>query len=477
MVVTKSFAAALQYRYCRSTQGDAPITLGGKLVQLVGAHQIENRFLDVNNLTAIDLSYMDIDDVHSQGPPSSCPCPLSKIADNGRLAQFPHCRYLALSKSKLPAISCLFSLLSRMPSLVKLEIVQLPFRGETPADQPVPHMDYVQQKHDVYHTVPFTFPLESLIMNGTDLLWEDIILLLPRFPNLSYLNLSQARQLKKLPSEMVGITSIKELHLESVAFDSWTMIHRLFNLFPNLRKLNISQSPELGDKLGNGGLVSSEKVELNIENCGIASWSTFHYLYIMFPHITSIRWQQNPLQLTGGLSTREVSLPKEEFSRQVAVTLLPTLQSYNGGPITEEERRQAELYGLAILTRQPHLTESLREEFRIYHLHRLQTKFGERAPNYNATPLTQATPIIHLKLKDTSSGATVEKDVAAFISVKTLKLMCHRAFHIDLDAIALHTILNGRNVSLDCEEEQLSSLGLASGDACEVYCGIIPAPS
>ena len=158
-----------------------------------------------------------------------------------------------------------------------------------------------------------------------------------------------------IPRPMSGaLANLCFLDLSDCNIASWTQqVGRLARSLPHLTDLILNDNP-IGVVEAFGGNADGEDCQyfsslttLQLTNAGIASWSSIDVLND-FPNLKSLRFRNNPI--TSSISAAE--------ARSVAIARLPNLQYLNASPIGDKERTDSERRYVSTVARELLMAET-----------------------------------------------------------------------------------------------------------------------
>lgn len=206
--------------------------------------------------------------------------------------------------------------------------------------------------------------MKDLELEGTLLSWEGVRQIATYFPSLAVLN-SSFNQLAALPPTDLGslTTTLTTLTLEFNDFTSLSDLSALTSL-SSLRSLHLkgnSISSICPSSDVSPPVFSASLMYLDVSYNAISTWSFVDALTISVPGLTALRIAHNPIydnpdidsevgtnSTSAGLSQAKGS----EEAHMVTIARIPALKSLNFGPITVQDRTNAELFYLSRIAKQ-----------------------------------------------------------------------------------------------------------------------------
>ncbi|XP_066979640.1 tubulin-specific chaperone cofactor E-like protein [Macrobrachium rosenbergii] len=225
-------------------------------------------------------------------------------------------RELDLSRNKLKEWDEVFKILRHLPCLGFLNLSFNSF--ETPIPEP--------------SAVVGLSNLTRLVLNGTELPWRDIHILLENAPKVEELHICK-NGYKKVEATKKQYPTVSRVHFNNNPSSNWTEIEALGEMFPCLEVLILAECPLSAlcrEELYCEKFPNLKYLSLNCTK--ISDWDSVD-LVNWFPKLSELRLQQCPLYESY----------KDEERRQLTIARLWRIQRLNGGAlITPEERENAE---------------------------------------------------------------------------------------------------------------------------------------
>ncbi|KAG1706288.1 hypothetical protein DVH05_001436 [Phytophthora capsici] len=422
--------------------GEVGTTLGSeKPIEFVGAKKL-SRQQTLQTIEKISLSGCQVDKLGGSGL--------------GNLA--PNLTELDLSRNLFSQWSDILDILRELPLLKTLILSGNRF--------------ILNEGDGVFQNV------KVLVLNQTLLSWSDVEKLLTRhFPSLEQLHLVENEyddnQLQLFTSGR-RFESLSVLDLSLNAFKSWNQVLQVVGgTFVNLSHLLLNGN-RIVTLAGNAQPVSvfQKLTTLSLSENLVDSWTSIDALNA-FPLLDTLRFSKNPL-------TVQMSVGE---ARMLVVARTDRLAVFNGSPVRQKERKEAEqlylkriLHELAVISEdQIDRQRVLTVHPRFSHLRELYPEIsidqsgGSSANGSAAGPRKLASSLIKVKIVPMSMQATslepLVKKIPQQMKVSQLKLLIEAKFGVDVPAQVLSFRIDSRSIPmlLDDDNAEVSYFGMQDG--------------
>eukprot|EP00644_Phytophthora_capsici_P009822 jgi/Phyca11/550817/estExt2_Genewise1Plus.C_PHYCAscaffold_390028 len=422
--------------------GEVGTTLGSeKPIEFVGAKKL-SRQQTLQTIEKISLSGCQVDKLGGSGL--------------GNLA--PNLTELDLSRNLFSQWSDILDILRELPLLKTLILSGNRF--------------ILNEGDGVFQNV------KVLVLNQTLLSWSDVEKLLTRhFPSLEQLHLVENEyddnQLQLFTSGR-RFESLSVLDLSLNAFKSWNQVLQVVGgTFVNLSHLLLNGN-RIVTLAGNAQPVSvfQKLTTLSLSENLVDSWTSIDALNA-FPLLDTLRFSKNPL-------TVQMSVGE---ARMLVVARTDRLAVFNGSPVRQKERKEAEqlylkriLHELAVINEdQIDRQRVLTAHPRFSHLRELYPEIsidqsgGSSANGSAAGPRKLASSLIKVKIVPMSMQATslepLVKKIPQQMKVSQLKLLIEAKFGVDVPAQVLSFRIDSRSIPmlLDDDNAEVSYFGMQDG--------------
>jgi hypothetical protein len=300
----KSFLQAIEEKYLKPGEHDSTCERkkGEPKIELVGQEKAE-RFFTTN---VYDLNEISLDGM--------------EISNLGCDQQFSQLEVLSLRENLISNFSDVSRICQLIPSIRELDLSGNKFTRES---------DFTG-----------SLGLSHLIFNDCS------------FMNVDVLNgfLKSGHSLRKLSLDRSDLcvsatlsfpTSLTSLSLQGLGLSSWTIVNQIVNQLPNLRHVDLSHNPRLGDIEACDTVNALARLEsIAVVDCGITKWSTIRILAEVIPYLTNLHLTENDVYQNSG-----------NGKRQVITFAFPSLTVMNNTAILPAQRAEAERYICTVLGR------------------------------------------------------------------------------------------------------------------------------
>lgn len=422
--------------------GEVGTTLGSeKPIEFVGAKKL-SRQQTLQTIEKISLSGCQVDKLGGSGL--------------GNLA--PNLTELDLSRNLFSQWSDILDILRELPLLKTLILSGNRF--------------ILKEGDGVFQNV------KVLVLNQTLLSWSDVEKLLTRhFPSLEQLHLVENEyddnQLQLFTSGR-RFESLSVLDLSLNAFKSWNQVLQVVGgTFVNLSQLLLNGN-RIVTLAGNAQPVSvfQKLTTLSLSENLVDSWTSIDALNA-FPLLDTLRFSKNPL-------TVQMSVGE---ARMLVVARTDRLAVFNGSPVRQKERKEAEqLYLKRILHELAVISEDQIDRQRVLTVHPRFSHLRELYPEISidqsggssvngsaAGPRKLASSLIKVKIVPMSMQATslepLVKKIPQQMKVSQLKLLIEAKFGVDVPAQVLSFRIDSRSIPmlLDDDNAEVSYFGMQDG--------------
>ena len=274
---------------------------------------------------------------------------------------------------------------------------------------------------------------------------------------------------------MTGFMSLKLLDCSSCKINSWETQVRKFSQLPNLEILILDDNPIPFISMAKDSSQSEFKTLNNLQIAGstITQWSGIDCI-ANFSSLTTLRFRKCPL--TDAIGTGE--------ARAGTIARIPQITHLNASQITEKERIESERRYVSVVSREmlkdfnesdSNAASSERELiFKKY------TRFEELMSKHKDTMIASqslsgandgkiSNNAINVTIRsmaaESCTCAPMQKRLPSSMKVQRLKLMCSRAFGLNIELQLLHFRSEGDAfpTELDDDENTIGYYGVSDG--------------
>ncbi|XP_047961102.1 tubulin-folding cofactor E [Salvia hispanica] len=380
-------------------------------IELLGKHQIEDKFSRFEELTTASLAYLGV----------SFPGPRDKISST-----LPNLKELDLTGNLLSDWNDISIICEGLPTLTALNLSN-------------------DSMSPVIHCMPQLSNIRILVLNRTGVLWDQMEALKDALPQVEELHLmgNHLRKITPMSSDFVqGFDTLRLLNLDNNCISTWdeivkfSQLHRLEQLFLNNNNLNHISYPDCGkldkpsNECGNG---SEERSSIpfkslcslylggnNIED--LASVDSLN----SFPNLMDIRLSGNPVADVG----------KGGVAIFVIVARIAKMKMLNGSEVGPRERKDSEIRYVRLVMSKCNgdLEEIRRLHPRFYELKKIHGLDDERPTTEASGPQKMASGLISITLKCVGASmgekTPLVKKLPSTATVGKLKNLCLSFFKL-----------------------------------------------
>ncbi|XP_042036199.1 tubulin-folding cofactor E-like [Salvia splendens] len=380
-------------------------------VELLGKHQIEDKFSRFEELTSASLSYLGV----------SFPGPRDKISST-----LPNLKELDLTGNLLSDWNDISIICEGLPALTALNLSN-------------------DSMSPVILCMPQLSNIRILVLNQTGVLWDQVEALKDALPQVEELHLmgNHIRKITPMSSDFVqGFDTLRLLNLDNNCISTWdeivkfSQIRRLEQLLLNNNNLNRISYPDCGkldqpsNECGNG---SQERSSIpfkslrslylggnNIED--LPSLDSLN----SFPNLMDIRLSGNPVADVG----------KGGVARFVIIARIAKMELHNGSQVGPREREDSEIRYVRLVMSKCNgdLEEIRRLHPRFYELKKIHGLDDERPTTEASGPQKMASGLISISLKCVGASmgekTPLVKKLPSTATVGKLKNLCLSFFKL-----------------------------------------------
>jgi len=328
---------------------------------------------------------------------------------------------------------------------------------------------------------PFVCKVKTLVLNWTNVSWEELLALdeLNVFPFLENLHIAHNGLSEGVPPGLVAegkrrpFPNLRSLVLDGNGISDWRVLQRAIETFPKLEQLHMNANL-LGESLEGLAEVAADDTPrrltaLSLNENKLSTWPAVGALCSYA--VLELRAQKNPL--TEG----ESPLASPMLLRQIIIALMPTLMRLNASEVSSKERTAAERYILGLASKGGcAFLQALAEGCDVAaHVERLRGVHGEivggdLTEEAQAQRSALAQSLVQVSLRPIGGAILDQKPVSKRLphtmTVAELKRVCQAFFkQVPYDRIQLQLADPALpfGVPLDDEARELGFYGVGDG--------------
>ncbi|OCF57082.1 hypothetical protein L486_05941 [Kwoniella mangroviensis CBS 10435] len=209
--------------------------------------------------------------------------------------------------------------------------------------------------------------IKELHLSDCLLSWKEVCDLIPLFPNIETLHLEANKRLDRPSSIPQGaLRELKELRFGGCPLSNWEETVTTLKELPRLENLDLSFTPLT--------TIPIFPTETNLDNIkslillesNLSSWKDLDNLSICIPNLTNLRFtvrshdhdDRTTIAATSNRNDEtELNSVDDKSLRSICIALFPHLTSFNSNIVTTNERRDAELFFISFIQKQPEINK------------------------------------------------------------------------------------------------------------------------